>query len=172
MAFLGAFAGNFSLLSGTGGVAWWRFDQALDHLGYLRERFWFPEKRIGAATPGFIFHLRRPISGKHNYSRLRILLFDDPDHSEAVSIAFYTEAQILNHYLVFGRAEQLLSLLHLTSGIYFVSVQREVLAHGKADRLFIVDDQEARHGDLSGRALITTRPHLSQPTRDSLQRSE
>jgi hypothetical protein len=51
-------------------------------------------------------------------------------------------------------------------------MQREVLTHREADRLFIIDDQQTRHGSLSKGALISTKPHLSQFTGDFFEGSK
>jgi hypothetical protein len=153
-------------------VLWRGFDQALNYLRNLRERLWLPEKRVGAAASRFVFKLSRAIRRQNDYSRLRIVLADQPDYVEAVVAVGHSEAQVLNYDFVVRRSNQFFCFFDFTGGIDFITVQGEVLTHREADRLFIIDDQQPRQGSLSQRAPISTKPHLSQFTGDSFEGSK
>jgi hypothetical protein len=136
----------FVTLSGAGGVAGRRFNQTLDHLGYLRERLRFSQECIGPTTSRFVLDFCRTVSSQHDDSRLWVLLPDQLDHLKAVLVGGHREAEILNDDPVVRRSQQLFCFFQLRRRIDLESLQREVLAHRETDRLFIVDDEQARHG--------------------------
>lgn len=149
-----------SWLGGAGGVAWRGFDEALNNLCDLRQRLRLSQKCISAATPRFIFDFSRAISCQDNDSCLRVLGPDQPDDIETVMIVGHGEAQILNDHFVGGGPKELFSLFKFRSCIDFITLQRKILTHRETDRLFIVDDQQARHWRFSQRFVVPAEPHL------------
>jgi hypothetical protein len=67
---------------------------------------------------------------------------------KAVRITRGAQPQVLDDYPVFSTFYQLFGLFNFSGGIDFKSVQREILAHGKADRFLVVNDQESRYPSL------------------------
>ena len=157
-------------LSGAGGVAWRCFDQTLNDLGYLRERFRLSQKRIGATTPRFIFDFSRAISCQHHDPRLRVLCSDQPDHVEAVLVVGQREAQVLDNDFIVCRAQKFFSFFQFGRSIDFIPLQREVLAHRETDRLFVVDYQQTWRWLFSQRPFVSAEPHLSQSAGDFFKR--
>src|ERR1043165_59263 len=139
------------------------FDQALNNLGHLRERFRLSEKCIGAASSRFIFDFGGTVSRQNYDSSLRVVFPDETDHVETIMIVGHREAQILDYDFVVCGAEKFFSFFDFAGGVDSITLQRKVLAHRETNGLFIVDDQQTRYWQLCG-FIVLTQPHLSQFT--------
>lgn len=55
-----------------------------------------------------------------------------------------TQPQILNHNLIFPACDKLFRFFQVMGCVYFISALGKVFAQGKADRLFVINNQQMR----------------------------